>query len=223
MFFVLCCCFAVTLSVLTSEALFPWCSSWHPYCKPHTRLISYNYISTGEDIWLSLRCHQKETPHCCQATSVMFSDACSDSTYAGRHLLCLLLTTVLSRSQTEWASPPECRSPLSPSIIPPAWNGGLSDIEDVKLFKFWRNHNFKIKFFHSRWPVSLTQAHFFFLLSIAGKLLACILLNRITKSVLSLKDSVGSGRTEEQWTWYSPSTTYRRNAWSSTKTCTACS
>ena len=125
-------------------------------------------MSTGEDIWLSLRCHQKETPHCCQATSVMFSDACSDSTHAGCHLLCLLLTTILSHSQTEWASPPECRSPLSPPIIPPTWSGGLWHWRHLNLFKFWRNHNFKIKFFHSRWPVSLTLAHFFFSLWIFG-------------------------------------------------------
>ena len=162
-------CFVVLLShylCWPQEALFPWCSSWYPYCKPHTRLISY--MSTWEDIWLSLRCHQKETLHCCQATSVMFSNACSDSTYAGCHLLCLLLTTILSHSQTEWASPTECRSPLSPPITPPTWSDGLWHWRHLNLFKFWRNHNFKIKFFHSRWPVSITQAHFFLSLWIFG-------------------------------------------------------
>ena len=45
--------------------------------------------------------------HCCWVTSVVFSSACSDWTYARHHLLCPLLTTMIakSRSQTEWASP----------------------------------------------------------------------------------------------------------------------
>ena len=56
----------------------------------------------------------------------MFSNACSDSTYAGHHLLCSLMTTTLakSRNQTEWAHPhppPENRPPLRLSTNPPMW------------------------------------------------------------------------------------------------------
>ena len=52
------------------------------------------------------RCHPKETLHWCWVNSVVFSNACSDSTYAGHHLLWPLLMAMLtkSRSQTEWAS-----------------------------------------------------------------------------------------------------------------------
>ena len=44
---------------------------------------------------------------------MVFSRVCSDSTFAGHHLLCPLLTTVLakSRSQTERASAPKSRPP----------------------------------------------------------------------------------------------------------------
>ena len=56
----------------------------------------------------------------------MFSSACSDSTCAGHHLLCSLMTTTLakSRSQTEWAHPhppPENRPPLHLSTNAPMW------------------------------------------------------------------------------------------------------
>ena len=59
--------------------------------------------STGGDVRSLVGCHPKETLHCCRVISVVFSSACSDSTCAGHHLLCLLLTTMLakSRSQTE--------------------------------------------------------------------------------------------------------------------------
>ena len=63
--------------------------------------------SAGGDVRSLVGCHPKETLHCCRVTLVVFSSACSDSTYAGDHLLCPLLTTILvkSRSQTEWGSP----------------------------------------------------------------------------------------------------------------------
>ena len=74
--------------------------------------------STGRDVRSLVGCHLKETLHCCRVTSVVFSGAGSDSTYAGHHLLCPLLTTMLakSRSQSEWASPPEIRPPLCFSL-----------------------------------------------------------------------------------------------------------
>ena len=67
---------------------------------------------------------QKQTLHCFQVTLLVFSDVCSDSTYAGHLQLFPPLTTMLasshlqlfpqlmtmltsSQSQSEWAFPPE--------------------------------------------------------------------------------------------------------------------
>ena len=79
--------------------------------------------STGGNMISLVGCHLKETLHCCWVTSVVFSNACSDSTYTGHHLLCPLLMTMLAKlwSQTEWASPQESSLPLCPSINPPMW------------------------------------------------------------------------------------------------------
>ena len=81
--------------------------------------------STGSDVRSLVGCHPKETLHCCWVTSVLFSSACSDSTY---HLLCPLLTTMLakSRSQTEWASLQRADRSCVP---PPILLCGLSDAE----------------------------------------------------------------------------------------------
>ena len=66
--------------------------------------------------------------HCTAVPSVVFSSACSDWTYAGHHLLCPLLTTMLakSRSQTEWVSPQRADRHYVP---PPILLCGLSDVE----------------------------------------------------------------------------------------------
>ena len=53
--------------------------------------------STG-DIRSLVGCHPQETLHCCRVTLMVFSSACSDLTYAGHHLLCPLLTTVLAKT-----------------------------------------------------------------------------------------------------------------------------
>ena len=57
---------------------------------------------------------------CYRVTLAVFSTACSDWTYAGHHLLCPLLTTMLAKSwsQIEWASPPQ--RPGIPNN-PPMW------------------------------------------------------------------------------------------------------
>ena len=72
----------------------------------------------------------RSTPHCCRVTSVVFSDACSDLTYAGHHLLCPLLTTltVKSRSQTEWGCLPTGTLPERPSINS---SDEISDVEGL--------------------------------------------------------------------------------------------
>ena len=99
--------FAVPSTVPTSEALLPRRSSRHPSPPATPRAHSASrprpQRSTGSDVRSLVGCHPKETLHCCSVTSVVFSSACSDSTYAGHHLLCPLLTTMLakSRSQTE--------------------------------------------------------------------------------------------------------------------------
>ena len=91
--------------------------------RAHSASWPHPQRSTGNDVRSLVGCHPKETLHCCRVTSVVSSSACSDSTYAGHHLLCPLLTTMLatSRSQTEWASPPESRPPLCPSTNPLMW------------------------------------------------------------------------------------------------------
>ena len=124
--------FAFPSSVPTSEALLPGRSSRHPpppaIPRAHSALRPHPQSSTGSDVRSLVGCHPKETLHCCWVTSVVFSSTCSDSTYAGHHLLCPLLTTMLakSRSQTEWASPQraDCRY-----IPPPILLCGLSDVE----------------------------------------------------------------------------------------------
>ena len=123
---------AVPSSVPTSEALLPRRSSRHPpppaTPRAHSASRPRPQRSTGSDVRSLVGCHPKETLHYCWVTSVVFSSACSDSTYAGHHLLCPLLTTMLakSRSQTEWASPQRADRRYVP---PPILLCGLSDVE----------------------------------------------------------------------------------------------
>ena len=81
---------------------------------------------------LLVGCLPNETVHCCQVTSVGFSDSCSDATYPGhRPPYCAPPTphppppprTLFAKSwsRNEWASPPESRLPLRPSTNPPIW------------------------------------------------------------------------------------------------------
>ena len=124
--------FAVPSTVPTSEALLPRRSSRHPSPPATPRAHSASrprpQRSTGSDVRSLVGCHPKETLHCCWVTSVVFSSACSDSTYAGHHLLCPRLTTMLakSRSQTEWVSPQRADRRYVP---PPILLCGLSDVE----------------------------------------------------------------------------------------------
>ena len=121
---------AVPSSVLTSEALLPCHSSRHPpppaTPKAYSASRPHPQRSTGGDVRslvVLVGCHPKETLHYCRVTLVVFSSACSDWTYAGHHLLYLLLMAmlVLLRSQTEWVSPPESRPPPRPSTNPRTW------------------------------------------------------------------------------------------------------
>ena len=127
--------FAVPSTVPTSEALLPRRSSRHPSPPATPRAHSASrprpQRSTGSGVRSLVGCHPKETLHCCWVTSVVFSSTCSDSTYAGHHLLCPLLTTMLakSRSQTEWASPQRADRRYVP---PPILLCGLSDVEGFR-------------------------------------------------------------------------------------------
>ena len=135
--------FSVPSTVPTSEALLSRRSSRHPpppawdwlhvpasptTPRAHSASRPRPQRSTGSDVRSLVSCHPKETLHCCWVTSVVFSSACFDSTYAGHHLLCPLLTTMLakSRSQTEWASPQRADRRYVP---PPILLCGLSDVE----------------------------------------------------------------------------------------------
>ena len=124
--------FAVPSSVPTSEAQFLHRSSWHPpplaTPRAHSTSRPHPMRPTRGDVRSLGGCQPKETLHCCWVTSVVFSSACSNWTYAGHHLLCPLLTTMLarSRSQTEWASPQRADCHYVP---PPILLCGLSDVE----------------------------------------------------------------------------------------------
>ena len=79
--------FAVPSSVPTSEAPFSSRSSRHSYLRPHTQR------STGGHVRSLVGCHHKEIRPTLLPCN--FCRACSDSTYAGHHILRPLLTTVL--------------------------------------------------------------------------------------------------------------------------------
>ena len=92
--------------------------------------------STGGDVGSLVGCHPKETLHCHRVTSVVFTSACSDWTYAGHHLLWPLLTSVLAKSRpnrTEWVSVVP-RRPVRPSTNPPMWT------------QWWRSYGFDQNF-----------------------------------------------------------------------------
>ena len=147
-----CCCNSIICADLRGTALAPLVPASPPPATPKTHSASWPRPrrSTGRDVRSLVGCHPKETQHCCRVTWVVFTDACSDSTNAGHHLLCPLLTTVLakSRMESEWVSAfppsalppsalppppshpyapiPESRPSLCPSTSPPMW---LSDVE----------------------------------------------------------------------------------------------
>ena len=79
---------AIPSSVPTSDA--PLVPAYPAPATPKTHSASWPIPqrSTGSDVRLLVGCHPKETQHCCRVTSVVFTDACSDSTNAGHHLLC---------------------------------------------------------------------------------------------------------------------------------------
>ena len=79
--------FAVPSSVPTSEAPFSSRSSRHSYLRLHPQR------STGGHVRSLVGCHHKETRPALIPSR--FGRACSDSTYAGHHLLRPLLATVL--------------------------------------------------------------------------------------------------------------------------------
>ena len=93
--------------------------SWQPNLRPHSGLIPHHGPAPrgpqDSGVVRSLvGCQSEGDSALLRVTSVVYSSACSDSTYTGRHLLCPLLVTMLakSRSQTEWAPPP-------PPPVPP--------------------------------------------------------------------------------------------------------
>ena len=92
------CCFVfstVPLSVPTSEVLLLRRSSRSPFPRPHPGLIPH--CGPG-DVRVLVGRPPKETLHCCRVTSVVSSEVCPYSTYAGHPLLCPLLTTMLAES-----------------------------------------------------------------------------------------------------------------------------
>ena len=75
-----------------------------PHLQPHPGLILHcGPAPRGPQEEMSDRWWAAIRRKHCTAASVVFSSACSDGTYAGHHLLCPLLTTMLAklRSQTE--------------------------------------------------------------------------------------------------------------------------
>ena len=75
--------FVVPLSVPASEALLLQCHpSIHTASHIQDSFCILDQRSTGGDARSLVGCHLKEMLHFCQVTSVVFSDACSDSTCA---------------------------------------------------------------------------------------------------------------------------------------------
>ena len=123
-------CCPIICADLRGTAPAPLVPAFPPSATPraYSALQPRPQRSTGGDVKSLVGCHPKETLHCCWVTSVVFSSACSDSTYTGHHLLCPLLTTVLakSQSQTEWASLQRADRRYVP---PPIFLCELSDVE----------------------------------------------------------------------------------------------
>ena len=82
--------FAVPSSVPTSEGLFSSRSSRHSYLRPRPR---GPLEDTSDRWWAAIT--RRHVLHSCRVTSLVFNSTCSDSTYAGHHLLRPLLTTML--------------------------------------------------------------------------------------------------------------------------------
>ena len=119
--------------------------SWQPNLRPHSGLIPHHGPAPrgpqDSGVVRSLvGCLSEGDSALLRVTSVVYSSACSDSTYTGRHLLCPLLVTMLakSRSQTESTPTPGPPSPPPPPhrhpradrhyFFPPVLCG-LSDVE----------------------------------------------------------------------------------------------
>ena len=89
------------------------------FCAPHLNIPTLCHTEVDPTL-LPWRRHQIwKRLHTAAVTSVVFSDACSDSRYAGHHLLCPLLTTMPAKSwsQTEWTFLAESRLPQHPFMM----------------------------------------------------------------------------------------------------------
>ena len=85
------------LFVPTSEALPPlYYSAQHSHPQPHSRSCPHrDQAASGPQIFGRLPPRHTR----CPVTSVVFSDACSGSTFAAHHLILPLLTTMLAKSR----------------------------------------------------------------------------------------------------------------------------
>ena len=85
-----CCCNPIICADLRGTATAPLIPASLPSATPKTHSASWPrpQRSTGSDGRSLVGYRPKETQHCCRVTSVVFTDACSDSTNAGHHLLC---------------------------------------------------------------------------------------------------------------------------------------
>ena len=116
-------CCPIICADLTDTTPVPLIPASLPLTTPTTDSASWPHPqrSTGGDVRSLVSCHLKETLYNCWVTSVVFSSACSDSTYAGHHLLCPPTDDKVTES--DWVSipppPPESRPPLRPPTNPP--------------------------------------------------------------------------------------------------------
>ena len=85
-----CCCNPIICADLRGTAPAPLVPASPPPATPKTHSASWPrpQRSTGSDVRSLLACHPKEILQCHRVTSVVLTDACSDSTNAGHHLLC---------------------------------------------------------------------------------------------------------------------------------------
>ena len=88
----------------TASMLLVLASLSPPTPKTHSASWLRPQRATESDVRLLVGCHSKETPHCCRV-ALVFSNACSDQTHTGHHLLRPLLMTTLAKSQSQSEHP----------------------------------------------------------------------------------------------------------------------
>ena len=127
--------------------------------KTHSASWLCRQRATESDVRSLVGCHLKETLHRCQVTLV-FSNACSDQTHTGHHLLCPLRTTMLAKSQSQ-SEPPSQKADrlyqssllLRPLIRIASGKKGGRNTEAAT--RAWCEELQKLRLFFMQWSVRM--------------------------------------------------------------------